>query len=90
MKSGMRSAAKVIAVTCADAREAAASFEHFLIGALPFPFVLPRFHNTSGAVGVLALFATDLPALVACVAFTIAAYLLRDRRFVARLHARLW
>jgi len=89
MKSGMRPATRVISVTCADAREAAASFERLLIGALSFPFVLTRFHNTSGAVGVLALVGTDLPALAACVALTIAACLLRDRRFVARLCARL-
>jgi hypothetical protein len=89
MRSGVRSAARVIAVTCADAREAAASFEHFLIGVLPLSFVLTRFHNTSGAVGVLTLSVTNLPALAACVLLTIAACLLRDRRFVARLHARL-
>ena len=91
MKSGIRSVARVISVTCADVREAAASFLRCLICALLVPIVIARFHSANGAVGDLAPPEIQLPALLTCIALTIAACLLPflDRRFMARLYVRL-
>jgi phospholipid transport system substrate-binding protein len=82
MKSRIRSAVRVISTTCADVREAPASFRRYLICAPLTPIVITRFHSANGAVSGLALLENDVRALLACVALTIAVFSLwfLDRR----------
>ena len=74
MKSRIRSAVRVISVTCADVREAPASFRRYLICAPLTPIVITRFHGVNGAVSGLALLENDAWALLAYVALASAVF----------------